>query len=752
MKDIVFHNYIKEIKGEDMLQNNTANELLYVPFNQEYSASLELQKILTEEEFFEKCYYDPDFNNLIEKISSFENEEGTSLGYPTKITELIKNLENQRDSRNQFYTWIKTNDVGVYCISGTAGTGKSTFLHNLAYHDYEGCIWNFLDLQVASDSINLMSRSIAFPSFHLLQQKLSSTIVSQIIDIIFIKKENKYTYDYETTTKKITNLIKFYYDEFDELYPLKPVRNLFLKLKETKKTNDARLYCEKISIVFQKFFYNLCKDFEDKHNTSGVLMELYLILLKSLNGNKHIIVFDNLERFIGDDEIYNTQVHNFLTKLRSIHDRYNLRFKQNNNKSLFAKHFQFVVAMRTSTSRMVTPQQNGDFAEHLSNVSEWFSIDEILRKRMDWLTQHGFEQNNKKRLKRIVNDKSINEDVIRGLWIKLNGLFNNNKRLILEFLLSVLENNDYKELLEVADGFYDNADLPKRLSKHAYRSLIWRIVIEKLLSDDLFIKHTSAFKNFSLKTSLDYIRKILIVLNNYSCDHPHEYMPMIRLLERLYPNKDNVGDWFNSKGNIQERKQIFHILYFMNYYCRSKNNWFQFVDIQCNNDLLNGIHFDNPEFFYEFFSSKVPLEDINIQITTTGKTYLGYVAHTLEFISSVYVQEIPLMMLFPTEEEILNGNISELPCLKTIQNIFKESSNLCQQIDTFIGLKLESTYKKNREDVGIPYSENIRRAHRGSVNNFCHCISKIYCNSDDKIFNDKKNELINSIRAYSEIV
>lgn len=737
-----------------MLNNPNANDFLYVPFNKEYSAHHSLKKKLTEYEFFTKCYYDPNFDEIIKDIIKEDEESCCDLGYPTSKKELVENISSQKKSRARFLSWIDNDDVGIYAITGDAGTGKSTFLHYLRFIKYGNCIWNFLDLQTAHDSVGLMSYKVSFQNFHLLQQKLASTVIGAIIEKIFVKNSENHTYDYIATKKKILSLLDYYQQKIDELYPFFEISNLFKQIMIVCESLNDKEYCEKCAEQFYAFFDNASKDCLDENNSSSILMELYLIVLNFLSpGKKNIIVFDNLERFIGVDEIFNYQIYSFLTKLRTIHDNYDRTFCDlDGNISLFAKNYQFVVAMRHTTTRMFTPQQNSDFVGHISNISEWFPVDEIISLKSKWFNENEIQKENVDRLLNIISDKGFNGNFVRGLNLKLNALFNNNKRLILDCLFSVLEDESNEKAISKSEEFYKHPHLSKTLSKHAYRTIIWRLIIDKLLTDDIFINDVLYSDSFDFFTSIDYMRKILIILSNYSLEHKYGYMSFEDVLKKLYPDTDMVSDWFCSEGCDVLRKKLYSLLYIMHYYCRRDNNWFQFVDIQCNKDIFDGVHIKNSEDFAELVSDNLLPKDIGIQITTSGKAYLGYVAQTFEFISRAYENNAQLLLSLPTYSDIKNKKIEDLECVKIIFSVIDRAKQLCNEIDGNILIGYDVLYKKNLKSEPNAYSDNIRRSINGSINNFCLCIKKIYPKGDKKflkqrykllkIINKKREELI----------
>ncbi|MBE7065562.1 MAG: hypothetical protein E7384_07125 [Ruminococcaceae bacterium] len=428
-----------------------------------------------------------------------------------------------------------------------------------------------------------------------------------------------------------------------------------------------------------------------------------------------------------------------MTELRKIHDHFHRHYIQpNNNQSVFAKHFQFIIAMRHTTTRMFTPQQNADFVGHSLNLSDWFSLDKIVEIREKWLIDNNFFDNEDKRLVTILSDKGISGPILRGLRLKLNLLFNNNKRLILDFLLSTLCDVGNADIIEYAEGYLTNENLPYNMQKYAYRSIIWRLVLDKLLDDELFKNFHSQFDGFEKYSALDYMRKILIILSNYALEHEYGYVSLTDLLKKLYPDKDNVSNWLCSTGCINERQKICHLLYFMNYYCRRDNNWFQFIDIQCNTEILNAIHIDSPSIFVELLEKGFSTNDFKIQITTSGKAYLGYVVQTFEFISSVYKNNPPLLSVIPTEEEVMLCNrIENMDCYRIIKGVVEKSITICKEINESFKTNHEISYYKDLDKKPVSYANAIAESHTGYIDNFCNCLNKLYSNNKDKTF--KKN-------------
>ena len=128
-----------------------------------------------------------------------------------------------------------------------------------------------------------------------------------------------------------------------------------------------------------------------------------------------------------------------------------------------------------------------------------------------------------------------------------------------------------------------------QLARFAYRSIIWRLTLNKLREGGLF---TNIFASNSSPESqnieIEYVRKLLIILSNYSLANGKSYMPFSELMESFFNREERLVTWFYDNNFALKRKLVARALYHMNYYNRRDNNWFQFLDIQYNVDAYNG--------------------------------------------------------------------------------------------------------------------------------------------------------------------
>lgn len=739
-----------------MLQNELANILLYVPFNQEYPATAQIQETLTLEEFYATggCYYNPEFDKEIQNINTLTDEQLADLEYPLSRETVINMLEEQRDAEKSLVSWIKSSGTGVYCIAGDAGTGKSTFLHHLEYEHPE-FEWEFIDIQRSVETIKIMDQEFSFNRFSTLRDKVLSSIIYQMVDSLFVKNTD-HIYDYKKTKRNIREWLSFFQKYCSKYHPNSKIRELYEELNNIHELSRLK-YCTQCAKVFRDYYASLCNSGRQKIVFKSVVEQYFIFLLYHDLKKKHIIVFDNLERYIGTDEIFNDQIIEFFRQLRLIRDNYSRQADRNNEQTTnFAKHFQFIVAMRKTSVRMFTPQQNADFIAHKIDLSDWFAIDKIIEKKIRWYERHVELLEDKydpilfSHLQYILADQGRTGNVLRGLRLKLNLLFNNDKRLIVDFLISTLKTSNNNNYLRIANTYNERTDISESLRKFAYRSIIWRIVFNKLRTSE-WLQHILSFGDKELITAeLDYARKILTILSNYALERPQAYISLYELLSTLYPQIHNIKKWFWDKNTATERSKLAKVLYSMNYYDRRENNWFQFIDIQCNSQAINEKHLSDALVFEESVFQPNVAKEMRIQITTSGKAYLGYVVQTFEFISCIYNELPPLLCAVPTPHELRQCDVESLECVKIAECVAEQSAVLQQNVMEDIRNGFTVRYQKERGSAhALSYAERVKNSHRGYLNNFCEFFD-VYVVIDDPELREKKKAAIDKLMSIGD--
>ena len=193
------------------------------------------------------------------------------------------------------------------------------------------------------------------------------------------------------------------------------------------------------------------------------------------------------------------------------------------------------------------------------------------------------------------------------------------------------------------------------------------------------------------------------------------------------------------------------VLYSMNYYDRRENNWFQFIDIQCNSQAINEKHLSDAQAFEESVFQPSVAKDMRIQITTSGKAYLGYVVQTFEFISCIYNKLPPLLCVVPTLQDLQKHDIDSLECVRIAKCVAERSAILRQNVMNDIQNGFNIRYQKERGTAhALSYAERIKNSHQGYLNNFCEFFD-VCVVVDDTELRKKKEAVIKKLKSISDI-
>lgn len=729
----------------------TIHKLLYVPFNHDYSVDAKIEQLLTENEFFEKCFLKPDFEKEINELIEMSDDEVKAFEIDLTKDELIERYERQKLEEEALYNWINSNQNDIYCIKGDAGAGKSTFLHYLKYKYRDSDIqWSIIDLQKANKRISILQYAINIPHFNNLYFKAISAIISNISQMLFIKNsEGRILID--DSSDILLSIMANYVEIFNDYFPSEEIGDFFETLKnnaDNKKNNNR--WCLDSAKLIAEYFKKLLE--ESKLLPKQILfvcVELYIYLLYCQNDKvRHMIAFDNFERFIGTDEIYSGQLTNFVEEMRNIQNSIS------NNYPNLANVFQIIVFMRNTSTRMFTNQQIAELFYHYVDLSEWFQTANIIEKKVKWYKENEIELQDIDRLLDILRDVGGSKNKFRGLRSKFNMLFNNDKRVIINILTKVLNKSVNQGYIRAYDFFRENRKhINPSYARFAKRIIIFRLVLNELRNDDFF-KHIMAQKNNNEKTSLGYARKILTILYDYRLQNDDVYMNFEDIIRKLYSHKSNPVKKYFDGENDEKRLDIAQVLYYMNYYDGRSDNWLQFIDIQYNMSNQNSVRVKD----YEELSTIIDnnYNEINIRITKAGMAYLFYVVYTFEFFSCKSknaknkIREFgssdipPILCAIPQVKEIKCKNVDELLCIKIMKIIFDEVSGCIEVMEN----DENNIMFKERNDTSPIYHRNrIINSHTGFIDNYIYCMREIYKEElgTDEYFRDKFEELTSSM-------
>lgn len=737
-----------------IIDNSLERKLLVVPFNDDYYVNELVKELLTDEEFFDKCFLKPDFDKQIEELKSISSSEVQAFDIDLPINELISKYDSFNSDLENFYNWINTNQNELYCIKGDAGTGKSTFLHYLKYkYRDKNIIWDIVDIQEAIDRISFLGHSIEFKEFQNLYCKAISAILVCLKNEFFVLDVDN-NMDFIASRKKLSELVKGYNYYFSKLFPDEKVNKFFNKISEIENTNcDEKTICCKFAKFIQSYIIELLSYYEDNYSELfSIILEWFIFVTVSQNYKKrHIISFDNFERFIGTDEIYSFQLTQFVSRLRNIQNHIS------DNLPVLAKNFQIVIFMRNTSTRMFTPQQVSEITAHSLDLSEWFQSSKIIEKKITWYNEKNIDVNGANIIQQILHDIGGGDNCVRGLRTKLNMIFNYNKRIIVRFLIMVISITENEEYIRKYVDFWDNRNrknynLDYSHSHFAARMIIFRLILNRLRYDEFF-KNIIVQKSKSELYSLGYARKILTILYDYKLrNEKNPYMNFSDILLKLYNTNDCVNTYFDS-NNSSIRHVISQVLFYMNYYNVRLNNWLQFIDIQYNVSPQRVI-VDNCEKLESLILSDY--ENIKIRITNAGIAYLYFVIPSFEYFAckSIYSPSKdkifgngdlpPIMAVIPDKDEIMTKKTDNITCLKVIKAVFNEASACLNKMAANTN---NIDFRYDDKNTYISHSKRIIDTHTGFLGNYKYCIKEININEykSNPHFANKLDNLLKKI-------
>ncbi len=750
-----------------------ADILMYAPFVSVYGVPDEIHKKLTKDAFFGEngCYVNPDFDKKIEilmKKSLRETaDDMTGDDWSVSVSELLDALDRGKRDQAEFNRWLETNNDGIFKILGDAGTGKSTFLHYLKWSRRD-IKWHILDLKKAIPEIKIYGSCINIPReyFVSLHGKILSAVILEIRNFLFEKIEGENAF--AQCREKLQELLRRYDALIANEFPLEIYAELYENLSKVPLREHSRYkdidYCRACASVFTKYFEEKCFGDHRSRDTEAVALRCALTQLLIIfrcfgeKCRKELIVFDNVERFIGADEIYNKELTDFLNDMRNFCDNYQDEYQiEETNTNRFARNYQFIVSMRNTTVRNHLPVENEDFTRHAIDLSSWFATGDIIHTKLDWYQRHEIEvldEITKKHLEYILSDEGLSKDqTLYGLRPKLDLIFNYNKRLITSFLTDELLLNPtksqahYLKSINYYYSMWENGAVVS-CSRFGYRSVVWRSVLDWLRKADIFKKEIlGEYKTSRGRISAtNYVWRILSVLHRFSVAHggnetesrgTEHYMPFLDLIQKVYNECDDFSSRFFEEGFSDERIRMARLLHYLNYYDRSNNNWFHFIDIQYNVDQANRKNLDTWDVLHNlFFEARTAPEMLRIRITTAGKAYLGYVAPSFEFISCM-AGKLPLLCCLPTEEELVQYRAEDQKCMRiicdTLQEIREYISDLQPQANN-----PNLLYRRTVDVVGQSYAERIVKSTFGYLSIFIDCISRLVSVTSEEAKKTKK--------------
>lgn len=678
-----------------------ANMLLYSPFDNKAEIDPKIRRLLTKDEFFKYCYSEPQFENKI--LDDSFDELIPVDNYYQKKSELMDQWFNQKAHKENFINWLY-NEIpdSVYTISGNAGTGKTTYVNYLKRR-YSDLRWIVLNMSQASSSVKWLGDYMTnFTKFELAYKKIISSILEYMKNMLFdVKAEN----DIEYCAKIMANLDKIcrnYKDKFG--LSIRSKNSFYEKLcKLVGVKNKQETIIENVVKYLVEYFDKLLS-INSFSQEMPLIINIFLIFIRCIKSDDKvtIIVFDNLERFVCYDELYNDEINN----IRIMISNYALSIKSEDTRN--NNIFKFIMVIRNKTERMTAVRlQSADNLPKNLDISEWYDVDDIINKKVNWLENKGVRIDDIHFLKSITCDCRVcKSGEITGLQRFIEPLFNNNKRLMIEFLGMLINKPSYKETIEM---YFNLMTEDNKICRFAARSIIRGMILNCLETEDSLFKHLKTYRDNRVR-GIGITRKILTVLHNLALDGNVDVS--IRDVVANILNRANVEEYFNRDND--KLNSFSEVLYYMNSYNRRTNNWIQLVDLQIK-DEQDKIVINNSDNLKDLICNKN--EKIYLNIMPAGEAYLRYLVTSFEFFSLRYSAPYePLYMLIPDENELNNNKTSDIRCYKKIREVSRKAFDCINSINDNLRLKWESGTN------GVLHKDRIKQAFYDYIDKFMYML------------------------------
>lgn len=749
-------------------------KLLEVPFGSNHYLSKELFQRL-KRDFFVECFVQPSYN-IMQNIHSLNEPVRTAFEIDLPLKEILDKSDEIKDDESAFFNWIDDQTYNVYYVRGDAGTGKTTYLHWLKYraeHIFpeEGWVWEIIDLADAVEDVAILDSIVHIPQFNVLYYKVISAIIKSLNEKLYPERTDQKPVNHEKSASYFLKIHTVFEEKFDCFYPDYRIRKFFKNLplkSENGREKTSKQICEDCGHFVAQSFNDILNTF-NKQEALRFCLQLYLYILRCFdNQAKFVIAIDNVERIIGSDEIFNAEITEFATDLRTMQTAI-----ANNNTGL-QQFYKLAVFMRNTSVRMLTPQQITDTRANTFDMSDWFDVEAIIFNKLCWYEKQGEKLEAAEEILDILHDNYGEDGNLRGLYTKLKMIFNNNKRVIVHFITHVFGKKTNQSYIMIYNQLrrYELASLSESLTRFATRSIIYRLILNEMRQDNFFHaimtepstaarsnkqkretneqESSNQMEKDSGAVATGYARRILTLTYEYKLMNQEEpYMPLDSIFCTIFRIKNQNINLFYSSENSKKREEIAEILFAMNYYDGRKGDWLQFIDIQYYPEgRCKSVRISRKDQLKEILEQGV--EKIGIKIMPAGVAYLYFIAFSYEYFACKSInarsrKEIigeydipPLLCTIPSKEQIIKSKVADMECIKTIQVVLIEALRCIVKMnrDEQQGFAMVP-FRRTLDELPIKHSVRIVNSHRGYLDNFIECISELFKKDKNK---DKKFE------------
>jgi hypothetical protein len=737
---------------ENIMENQIKEIILSSPFEgKRERIMLNADKfVLTPEEFIEFCYVDPCFD---EEISILDEEIKKSSNYYHRddLHGDISYVRSRKIAKDKFEESLNSTSINPIYIRGFAGTGKTTYINTLLYKKHRYNLERELfELNKSEERVLLFSFYWRNKNFVFTLYKFISILMTKLSDYLEMKKNesedeyrqrmnlilnNYYKFFFYSNVKIHTNIFKIIEGYIKDKFPYSA---------KDLEDDDINTFCTKMYNEIIAY----CSDNNDKikaDETIKNLLELIVVVLTCNHPTEkiesedfgNILFFDNIENFIGTHQVYNEDIntiseifHKFIDSMAGLFNKLGSRGLQ------FSRHFKFILAIRDTTEKMIHDVhlhgQDGDSLVQL-NISTWFSLDEIAKKKISYFKKKGIEASLPitDAILTMFNDHTSRKSGLRDI---LSMMYNHNKRRIVSYLSEIWDQHpdcskDYCNLWKIALDYEKQNNPLAAAYKNAARQMILRLLLD-------LIEKCNYFEKIRALDGLGLARKLIINLHRHDplndMEDDLENLGYIGFYTLLKPLLDNPYDDDSTKVDYRETiDEIAEILCTMNSPNKKKTNWCQLVEIKFNQSSFDERELSNK--LLECYKNKCDQsKNYAIKITEAGRYFLEGIVPIFEYFSCRY-----------------NKNSSPLFSSYNLKLIKKESKNASNHATEHIKSMKKTIFKRIDNVVmgDINFFKINKSVNFGAMYSSNNGALRMYCYEPPSRKYSNRNEQCNPVRV-----
>ena len=621
----------KGVEFADLIGNIHLAEPLTVRGKKALSALKDFgfKDTLSENEFLEEIYIEPftKFENLIPEAVNFHTDsDADPVADPKAILQYAQRVDLNilMGEKSQFENSLKRLTNSLFIVKGSAGSGKTTYLHCLKKRYQNNIGFLVSNFEETIQTIDMLGIHFDF------KKKYQSNVwkfVSTILDLIsrILQKNHESNYYTGEHIDFIKRIVKIYKSDIDRIgkKPSRPDDTCFVDIFEILELYTYETPCDTSYMELGKNLHNHFQDCysafeqeEDRHQgrqeaiklTAGFLIRLFYCMSK-INTKKYACVIDNIETFVPFDETHPIQDCELQDILDGVEAAItNIRPRLPIDIPGYQTFYGFVLLTRETTANIAQYSQFEDYSpESEIDISEWFCASDIFKKKKAYFW---------KKITPIVgNPYLITYEYIMndlscyswGLHNLITKMYKCNYRRMVNVIsaLSVTPekeidnfNTQWKKIVDSRET--DNENDKYYYLKHLCRQFILRILInhaqtkkyfdniltEKspLENDDQTLE-TLTSKASSISNSgqenISYARRVATLLHRVAISQKHMgntdyYISFPRLVRTLmvpfnYPQQNPAES---------QLRDLAQILYWMNETRNDKTHWAALITIK----------------------------------------------------------------------------------------------------------------------------------------------------------------------------